>query len=626
MIQRLFVVVFGVILGSVAALAQSPLDAVVTIWADDHFFGTGFFVSADGQILTAYHVIRGAHRITVLHQGYPCSHVLVESYLPNRDLALLRVLDWKKPITYLKLVYTLPAGIAGEHLSILGNGASIENQAIQARMMTGGFRSSSEIRDHGERVFNIDSAHLMDVLYLDANVNDGLSGGPVLSNAGVIGVLSGSLSQGGSISWAIPSKYAQLGMMVQVNKRPEEIASWPPFNLMSGGRNDVRSAVAVSSDVANLIDQYFQAVAKSADDAEQIPALATEHLVYVGIMGRIAEQGSQPDDALISRLSSSEQVIERVMKDDIQQRSRAENHALELALKVSDFYNSVPATQQNAEIFERLFKFMKDYKVKMGKDVDPFIESDKLNVNRIADLIAGESGKEITPSLQFRMSVELERLYGNYTSPEYRLMTIKRAQLDEALGREIQLLMTSRLESRGVDWTFSSKHGFSIQFPAGWELVIYPAATSLLSDIGLKTLEDYTAYYSESGGEFEAMLVNKTMTQDPGTLGLVSLKVFNQPGLGTIGPLTEEERTFLQSGFEKQGYRDIGIEREMLNGKWMTVIKATMNDQFGNPWIWYKGMIHGPTEILSLQFSVAASHAASVIPSCRRILETIEYK
>ena len=186
MIRLRFASVLLVILCSTAAAAEPPLDAVVTIWSDDQFFGTGFFISGDGQILTVYHVIHGAHRITVLHQGTPSSNVLVESYAPNRDLAVLRVLDWKKPITYLKLAYKLPPGAKDENLMILGNGAFIENQKIPAWMTTEGLRNSQDIRDQGKRVFNF--AYNIHVIYLNAVVDVGLSGGPVVSSAGVIGV------------------------------------------------------------------------------------------------------------------------------------------------------------------------------------------------------------------------------------------------------------------------------------------------------------------------------------------------------------------------------------------------------------------------------------------------------
>ena len=45
---------------------------------------------------------------------------------------------------------------------------------------------------------------------------NGLSGGPVISKGGVVGVLSGSFAQSGTIAWAIPAKYASVSSMTQI--------------------------------------------------------------------------------------------------------------------------------------------------------------------------------------------------------------------------------------------------------------------------------------------------------------------------------------------------------------------------------------------------------------------------
>lgn len=625
MIRLKFTAVLLVILCSAAAATEPPLDAVVTIWADNHFFGTGFFISGDGRILTAYHVIHGAHQISVLHQGDSYNNVLVESYAPDRDLAILRVLDWKKPISYLKLAYKLPPGAADEHLMILGNGASIENQRIQARMITKGLRNSQEIRgDHGERVFNLDNVH---VIYLDADTNDGLSGGPVVSSAGVIGVLSGSLSQGGSISWAIPSEYAQPQVMVQVNKRPEEISAWPPFNLMSEGRRNVRAAVVVSPDVASVIDRYYHAVARSTADAERIPALAAETLVYVKLVRTVAEHGTTVDDGLVNLFTTNAEVLKQVVSEWNQDRSVVGNCILELGMKVLDLYQSVPATQQNLATFERFFKFMVANNAELKEQTETVLQRDKANVSRIMELAAKQSHKEVTAEQQLSVSIELENLYGNFTSLDFRRMTVSEARLYERLGSQIQLLMTSRLESKEADWKFSSERGFTIAFPAGWELMIYPLATTLLRGIGLEMLEENTSFGHKVGGDFEAMLKNETLINDPGNPWIVSLKVFTRPSLGPVGPLTEDEREIISAANQREGFREVEIEREMLNGNWVTMYRRTFDDkESGKPAVDYSADIHGTHGTLTLKFFMPATHAASVIPSCHRVLETIEYK
>ncbi len=624
MIRLRLAAVLLVVLCSTSARAEGQLDAIVTIWADEHFFGTGFFISEDGLILTAYHVIQGAHRITVLHQGTPSSNVLIESYAPNRDLAVLRVLDWKKPITYLKLAYRLPPGTGDESLMILGNGAHIEDQRIPARMITKDLRNSQEIRgDHGERVFNLDNVH---VIYLDADTNDGLSGGPVVSSAGVIGVLSGSLRQGGSISWAIPSEYAQPQILVRVSERPEEISSWPSFDLMSEGRRNVRAAVAVSPEVADVIERYYVGVAKSATDAERIPTSAEKMLALAQVQRRIAEQGKAPEDSFVIQLAARQAVFERVENEWDQDGSSVVNCILELEMKIVALHESVPATQGNLEVFERFFAFMKDYEAKYHEKAASFLQRVTANFNRSTELMAEESGKKASPEFYLKASTELEDLYSIFTSPDFRIMTVSEAELWSELGSQIQLLMTARLESKEEDWKFSSERGFTIRFPAGWELVIYPPATSLLSESGLKELGEETSQAHKFGGDFDGMLQNKILTNDRGNLGMVSLKVFTRSNPGPVGPLSESERSIIEANFRQSGFREIDIEREMLNGHWSTVVRATYDDPAGNAWVAYDADIHGTDKIVSLQLFVAGTHASSVIPSFRRVLETVEFK
>lgn len=69
------------------------------------------------------------------------------------------------------------------------------------------------------------------VIPFDVTVYGGMSGAPVISNDKIIGVLSGSLDEGGSIAWAIPIKYVKDKMRL-VNKLPRNI-SWPELTLMN---------------------------------------------------------------------------------------------------------------------------------------------------------------------------------------------------------------------------------------------------------------------------------------------------------------------------------------------------------------------------------------------------------
>lgn len=73
------------------AVAQ---DAVVKIYGErpgGASQGTGFFSSKQGQVITAYHVVEGATRITVVHERLGTfADIQVEFIAPQYDLLCCR--------------------------------------------------------------------------------------------------------------------------------------------------------------------------------------------------------------------------------------------------------------------------------------------------------------------------------------------------------------------------------------------------------------------------------------------------------------------------------------------------------------------------------------------------------
>ena len=120
--------------------------------------------------------------------------------------------------------------------------------------------------EQGSRLFAAD----IDIIYLWAIIHPGMSGGPVLHRGQAIGILSGSLVEGGSITWAIPSGYVtDPNFLTKVGQRPSEIA-WAKFQLMDpSGWKSLRSMVRVNPAAAAISDGYFDEVetlAKTYDD------------------------------------------------------------------------------------------------------------------------------------------------------------------------------------------------------------------------------------------------------------------------------------------------------------------------------------------------------------------------
>lgn len=146
--------------------------------------GTGFVVAADGLLATCYHVIEGATkiRVTLGTQEYDGQVVAADK---ERDLALLRIAAQNLAVPPLAEGRSVELGqevrVAGFPLSdVLGSSVKITRGTVSGHV---------ERPDENVKLFQIDAA-----------VNPGNSGGPVVNEQGaVIGVASAKLA-GAAIS------------------------------------------------------------------------------------------------------------------------------------------------------------------------------------------------------------------------------------------------------------------------------------------------------------------------------------------------------------------------------------------------------------------------------------------
>lgn len=159
--------------------------------------GSGFFIDADGHLVTNNHVIDGASAITVtLTDGTEYDATLVGRD-PKTDLAVLKV-EADRPVPF--LTFGDSDGIrVGEWVVAIGNPFGLGST------VTAGILSA--------RGRDINAGPYDDFLQIDASINRGNSGGPTLAADGtVIGVNTAIFSpSGGSvgIGFAIPADLAQ---------------------------------------------------------------------------------------------------------------------------------------------------------------------------------------------------------------------------------------------------------------------------------------------------------------------------------------------------------------------------------------------------------------------------------
>lgn len=158
--------------------------------------GTGFIWDESGLVVTNFHVVAGAQRVTVTLQDRSEHAAEVIGKAPEKDLAVLRLLDPPKGLA------TLPLGDSSE-LSVGRKVLAIGNPFGLDTTLTTGVVSAlgREIRAPSNR-------RIRGVIQTDAAINPGNSGGPLLNSLGqLVGVNTAIFSPSGAsagIGFAIP--------------------------------------------------------------------------------------------------------------------------------------------------------------------------------------------------------------------------------------------------------------------------------------------------------------------------------------------------------------------------------------------------------------------------------------
>lgn len=155
--------------------------------------GSGFFISADGYVVTNNHVIDKATTVELQTDDGKTYTARVIGTDPRTDLALLKV-DGRTDFPWVRLAPTAPR--VGDWVLAVGNpfglGGTVTAGIVSARG-----------RDIGASTYD-------DFIQIDAAVNRGNSGGPTFNLAGeVIGVNTAIVSPTGGnigIAFAIPSE------------------------------------------------------------------------------------------------------------------------------------------------------------------------------------------------------------------------------------------------------------------------------------------------------------------------------------------------------------------------------------------------------------------------------------
>jgi S1-C subfamily serine protease len=160
--------------------------------------GSGIVIDGNGTILTNYHVVENAIKVTVSFEKGKAVEAKVVGKDPSNDLAILRIPTDGLTLHPLTLGNSSSVQV-GDPVLAIGNPFDLE------RTLTTGVISALQRQITAPNGFTIDN-----VLQTDAPINPGNSGGPLLNAAGQVIGINSQIETGGSgdgsvgIGFAVP--------------------------------------------------------------------------------------------------------------------------------------------------------------------------------------------------------------------------------------------------------------------------------------------------------------------------------------------------------------------------------------------------------------------------------------
>jgi hypothetical protein len=166
--------------------------------------GSGSLLSASGEVLTNYHVVKGFSTVAVVFKP------ATEGTAPNRDDARLGEVIKFDPVTDLALVRVtdVPAGRAPirlgntEDISVGADVHAIGHPTGEAWTYTTGiisqYRMSYKWKNEGDT-----TQHVADIIQTQTPINPGNSGGPLLSDTGALLGVNSFKAGGEGLNFAV---------------------------------------------------------------------------------------------------------------------------------------------------------------------------------------------------------------------------------------------------------------------------------------------------------------------------------------------------------------------------------------------------------------------------------------
>ncbi|WP_027801157.1 S1 family peptidase [Paraburkholderia dilworthii] len=311
--KYLFICAVLLLATSPGALAQKQpgeamskyLPSIVQIYADvgtAQVAGTGFFISENGDILTAYHVIRGARSLQIVSSSGSFSTYRLKMYDNSLDLAVLSVrLPAGLHQSFLRLG-RLPSALTTRTGYVLGHPDMKQNFAIHVTFPRDSTILSSQWSSlsgkSGARRFVFSAKREVNLIAIDGTLNHGMSGGPVIVDGAVIGIFSGGEEEsGGGLGWAISAEYLE-----KLPPAPEgaTAANLPELTLLADSSADLQTLKAVKTALGSDTFGVYLRIDESLKRAQYLASSAQENAALLSRCQRPTAKLNRADSKCIN--------------------------------------------------------------------------------------------------------------------------------------------------------------------------------------------------------------------------------------------------------------------------------------------------------------------------------------
>ena len=186
-------------------------ESIVKLRINDTDIATGFFIDKSGTILTAYHTICGyggqkTEKIEIYQEGRYLGKPSVIGYDSVKDIALLKLNIKSNPLQIVEAEEEVEALLAKRTGVAYGfpDGKPLYRVGInfnKERMI----KAEDYIFPGNEKYFSLDAWDIP-LIPFNATISAGMSGGPIMVDGKVIGIVSGTQAiQGNTFGWGIPT-------------------------------------------------------------------------------------------------------------------------------------------------------------------------------------------------------------------------------------------------------------------------------------------------------------------------------------------------------------------------------------------------------------------------------------